>query len=164
MWFLLMAVMFVVAALVHGALAKATTEKRIELVLVYLLAGYHGIVMLAVAVYALVAGEQAAAHLGTPAGNLFQQFFGFAYMGMAVASILCIWLRGAYLVAPVVCWCVFFFGATYVHMADYHARGALLHSHVHIVLAHAVVPALMLGLSIWLWARWRGASSLADRT
>ncbi len=49
--------MFVVAALVHGALAKATTEKRIELVLVYLLVGYQGIVMLAVAVFALVAGE-----------------------------------------------------------------------------------------------------------
>ena len=59
-------------------------------------------------------------------------------------------------------WCVFFLGATYVHMADYHARGASLHSHMHIVLAHAVVPALMIGLGIWLWARWRGARSLAD--
>ena len=69
--FLLLALLFAAAAVVHGWWSQSKLEARIELVLVYLLAGYHGIIMLVVALFALFAGDHAAAMLGTPAGNLF---------------------------------------------------------------------------------------------
>ena len=158
--FLLAALLFIAVALVHGARANLTREGRIELVLVYLLAGYHGFVMLAVALFSMIASDRAAAILRAPAGNVFQQFAGFAYLGMAVAAILSIWLRGRYLVAPVVYWSVFFFGATYVHIAQYSAAGRLtLHAILQIILSHALIPLLMLGLLAWLLVLSRRAAS-----
>ena len=42
MWFILLAATFVAAALVHAAVTRSSINQRIEFVLVYLLAGYHG--------------------------------------------------------------------------------------------------------------------------
>ena len=158
--FLLSALIFIAIALVHGATAKLKVEERLELLLVYLLAGYHGFIMLGVALFILVASDRAAAMLSAPAGNPFQQFFGFAYLGMAVASIITIWLRGRYLVGPVVCWSLYFFGATYMHIAQFSAAGRLtLPATLHIILPHTLIPCLMLGLMAWLLVLSRRSSS-----
>ena len=125
--FFLAALILIVIAVVHGARAKLKLEQRVELVLVYLLAVYHGFIMLGVALFLLLASERGAAMLSAPAGNVFQDFFGFAYLGMAAASILCIWLRGHYLVGPVVYWSLYFFGATYIHIAEYRSAARLTH-------------------------------------
>ncbi len=151
--FLISALILVVIALVHGARANLKLEGRLELVLVYLLAGYHGFIRRGVALYLLIASDRGAAMVGAPPGNPFQEFFGFAYLGMAAASILTIWLRGRYLVGPVVYWSLYFFGATYVHIAEFSADGRLtLVAILKILLSHALVPCLMLGLMGWLLA------------
>ncbi len=153
MHFLLWSLVFMIAALVHGALARAPVEKRVELVLVYLLAGYYGAINAAIAVFFMLVPDHAAERLGAPSGNIFQQFAGVAYLAMAVSSIACVRLRGVYLAGPIICWCVFFYGATVIHIADFHARGASPHGYVTIVLAHAVVPTALVGLGLWLWRR-----------
>ncbi|HXI03235.1 MAG TPA: DUF6790 family protein, partial [Candidatus Saccharimonadales bacterium] len=116
--FIFLAALFVAAGLVHGAVKHAGKVERIDLVLVYLLAGYHGIVMVAVALFGMIHPARAAAMLGAPAGNVFQDFMAWAYLGMSVASILAIWLRGSYLAGPVVYWSIYFLGATRVHMSQ----------------------------------------------
>ena len=149
--FFLAALILIVIAVVHGARAKLKLEQRVELVLVYLLAVYHGFIMLGVALFLLLASERGAAMLSAPAGNVFQDFFGFAYLGMAAASILCIWLRGHYLVGPVVYWSLYFFGATYIHIAEYRSAARLTHHAIlQVIVSHTLLPCIMLGLMAWL--------------
>ncbi len=160
--FLLAALILIAIALVHGARARLKVERRVELVLVYLLAGYHGLIMLGVALFLLLASDRGAAMLSAPAGNVFQEFFGFAYLGMAVASILCIWLRGRYLVGPVVFWSLYFFGATYIHIAESSAAGRLTHQAIlQIILSHTLLPCIMLGLMAWLLVLSRRTTSVS---
>jgi hypothetical protein len=151
--FLLIAAAFVAAGIVHGLIAARSRRHRVELVLIYLLAGYNGVVMLAVAVFALVADERAAAMLGADAGNVFQAFAGMMYLSMAVISILCIWLRGTYIVGPVVMWTIYFLGATFVHLEDAHGHDhpPSLHGLIRVALVHVLPAAAMLGLAIWLY-------------
>lgn len=151
--FLLIAAGFALAALVHGAAVRASRTKRVELVLVYLVAGYLGVVMAAVALFVLFAPERAAGMLGAEPGNPFQQFLGINYLALAVVAILAAFLRGRYLVAPVVGWSVFFFAATAVHVSQFAAAGSLdVHAVGHIVLEHAVVPVAVIALALWLRA------------
>lgn len=149
------------AAVLHGWKTGPRTKSRFaELIIVYLLVGYCGVVMLGVGVFILVAGERAAAMLGTPPGNLFQQFFGFAYVGMALIATLSIWLRGTYLLAPVLCWSIYFLGATYIHVVDYAAAGYLnVGTFLLIFATHALVPVLLLAMT---FLRYRLASQPAD--
>jgi hypothetical protein len=118
--------------------------------LVYLLVVYHGFIMLAIGLFVLFAGEQAAAMLSALPGNVFQEFFAFAYIGMAISAIPAIWWRGNYLIAPVLCWSVYFFGATYIHITEYWEAGKLtVNLLVWILMTHAATPLLMLALVIW---------------
>ena len=119
--FLLIAVALAVVAWIHGARKGATLTDRVELVLVYLLAGYHGAVMLGVSILGLLSPERAAAMVGAELGNPFQDFFMAAYFGMSVAAILAVWFRRHYLIGPVVCWSIYFLGATYVHWRQFSA-------------------------------------------
>ena len=139
------------AAVLHGLQTGPKTAERFsELMLVYLLVVYHGFIMLAVGLYLLLWGEQAAAMLSASPGNVFQEFFAFAYIGMAICGIPAIWWRGTYLTAPVLCWSVYFFGATYVHIAEYWEAGKLTVGLLAwILMTHAGPPLLMLALVVW---------------
>lgn len=149
--FLLMAIGFAAAGVVHGVAVHATLRQRVELVLVYLVAGYLGLIQAVVALFVLFVPERAAGMLGAEPGNPFQQFLGVAYLSLAVVAILAAFLRGAYLVAPVVGWSVYFFLATFAHLFQYHGAGDLsAHSSIVVVLEHAVAPAAALALLLWL--------------
>ena len=116
---------FLAAGWIHALKTGPRTKQRFaELLLVYPLVGYFGILMLGMAVFTLAAPEHFAASHGwnMSVDNPFQQFSGIAYGAMAIAAILAIWLRGLYLAAPAVCWSIFFLGATYVHIVDFAAR------------------------------------------
>ena len=84
------------------------------------------------------------------------QFLCFTFLGMSTIAILSIWLRGQYLIAPTVCWSIFWLGATYVHLANaYAAKGYLtLHFFFIVFFSHGIV-AVLLGL---LWASYMTAS------
>ena len=148
--FLLSAALFVLVALIHGARQHRSKDDRIELVLVYLLGGYHGAIMIAVALYILLRPDAGAEMLNAPAGNVFQEFMGWAYLGMAVASTLVIWVRGRYLLGPIVYWTVYFLGATWIHWQEFAEAGNLTAGWAfRIVLSHALLPIVMVGLWIW---------------
>ena len=149
--FMILLLMTLGAAVLHGLKTGPKTAERFsELMLVYLLVVYHGFIMLVVGLYILFSSEQAAAMLGAPPGNVFQEFFAFAYIGMAICAIPTIWWRGTYLIAPVLCWSVYFFGAAYIHMTEYLEAGKLSFNLLAwILMTHAGAPLLMLALVIW---------------
>lgn len=121
--------------------------QRYELMLVYLLAGYCGVAMVGVTIAGMMDPAMAAGMVRTTPGSPFQDFFLIAYLGMAVMATLSIWLRGSYLTANVVCWSIYWLGATYLHLADYSATGDLsLEPALHILGAHALVPLLLIAL------------------
>ena len=151
--FLLLALAFAAAGFLHGTLAHRTDRsKRVELSLVWLVAGYFGVVMIAVALGMLFAPERAAAFLDAEPGNPFQEFAGILYLSMALMAGLAAFVRGAYLVAPVFTWSFYFLAATLVHLVQYRDAGHLsAHSGIAIVAEHALPALLAIALGWWLW-------------
>lgn len=115
-----------------------------ELFLLYVLVGYCGFAMLLVSAFSLFAGDRAAAWLGWPPSNPFQQFMSFALLGLATTAILSIRYRDTYLVGPVVAWSVFFTGATYGHLADLGQRGVSHGTALQVFATHTSIPVLLL--------------------
>lgn len=154
--FLGLALAFALAGWLHGALApshRSDRSKRVELSLVWLVAGYFGVVMVAVALFMLFAPERAAAFLDAEPGNPFQEFAGVLYLSMALMAVLAAFFRGVYLVAPVFTWAFYFLAATAVHLGQYHHAGDLgAHSGVVIVAEHALPALLAIGLALRLRA------------
>lgn len=149
--FLLLFIGFLATGGIHAFMTGPRTRQRFaEMMLVYSLVGYFGILMLSVAVYNLVAPEQfAASHGWSVSGdNPFQQFSAISYGAMAIIAILAIWLRGLYLVAPAVCWSIFFLGATYIHLVDYAARGREITFglFVHVFSSHGLMALVLIAL------------------
>jgi len=150
--FLILLLVVLLAATVHAWRTPDGSRAHLgELYLRWLLAGYCGIPMVVIAVGLLAAPDRAADILGFPAGNAFEAFLGVAYLGMAVAATLAAWFRGAYLVGPAAAWVIFWFGATFVHVADFMAAarsgggGHLSHAVVlHVFATHALVGVLLL--------------------
>ena len=70
---------------IHVARMKNRTLQRAgEVGLLYILVGYCGLPILAVSIGSLARPDRAAAILGFPAGNPFQDFVGYALLGMSV--------------------------------------------------------------------------------
>jgi len=151
--FLLLFLGCLVAGWIHALATGPRTRRRLaELLLVYSLVGYFGLLMLAVAVFTLAAPEHFATSHGwrASAENPFQQFGGVAYGSMAVAAILAAWLRGLYPVGPAVCWALFFLGATWIHLADSAARGQAmtLHRVLHVFGSHGLMSVVLIVLLV----------------
>lgn len=143
--FILMLLLLVAAAYVHARFVQKSRSETYELMLVYLLAGYCGIVMVGVSIWGMIVPSGAASMLNTESGSPFQEFFLVAYLGMSVMAILSIWIRDSYLTANVVCWSIYWFGATYLHLVDYHEAGSLSVSlALRILGAHTIVPILLI--------------------
>ena len=128
-----------------------------ELLLVYVLAGYCGIVQVAVAIAMLLVPDLVATQVGVPAGNPIEIWAASLLLGAGIIATLSIRFRGSYLIAPVIVWSVFFLGASYAHLRTDILNGrALSPGRVAWTLAtHALVSAILIGLFI---AR-RGRSS-----
>ena len=151
--FLLLFVGFLAAGWIHALATGPRTRRRFaELLLVYCLVGYFGLVMLATAVFTLAAPEHSAASHGwrVSADNPFQQFAGVAFGAMALAAILAVWLRGLYLVGPAVCWALIFLGATWIHLADPSARGQAMTFHrvLHVFGSHGLMSVVLIVLLV----------------
>ncbi len=156
--FLVLVLLLIVAAAAHTAIGKPRTLVRgARLLMLYLLVGYCGIPMVVVAVWCIARPDDAASSFGFPPGGPFQIFFGVAYLGMAIISLLAPFLRRSYLVGPAVCWSVFFAGATAIHFVDASSRNALSPvAMVMIFLTHGLISVLLLG-SVFASRAWREA-------
>lgn len=156
--FLLLALAFTAAGFAHGHLTSRSdpgsrSARRVELALVWLVAGYFGMVMVAVALFMLFAPERAAGLLDAEPGNPFQEFAGILYLAIAFMAVLAAFFRGVYLVAPVFTWAFYFLAATAVHLGQYHRAGDLgTHAGVAIVAEHALPALLAIGLGLRLRA------------
>ncbi len=128
-------------------LTKERAVPRIaQIGLLYLLVGYCGIPMSAVSVWLLVSPDRAAASFGFSPGPLLA-FFGYAYLGMSLLSILALRYRGSFLIAPAVCCAVYLGGATVVHLREYGERP--IHTHggaLEIFASHGLIAVLLVDL------------------
>jgi len=125
-----------------------------EMMLVYLLAGYCGVTMFAVGVMAVVNPDWVAVNMAqVPPGNAVMIWAGFFFIGLAIISIMTIWLRGIFLIAPVLTWSIYWAGATYAHLvADQHNGHALTQAAVlDTFISHGLIAVILLVLSGLLW-------------
>jgi len=159
--FLYLLLALVVAWSIHVARMKDRTLRRAgEVGLLYILVGYCGIPLLAVSIWSLAWPDRAAAILGFPAGNPFQDFMGYALLGMSVLAVLVLRYRGTFLIGPAICWAVFFAGATAVHFNDFGEKGVLTHgSMLHVFASHGLISLLLAAALIASGLLKKGAGS-----
>ncbi|NNE69319.1 MAG: hypothetical protein HKN29_03020, partial [Rhodothermales bacterium] len=68
-------------------------------------------------------------------------------------ATMSIWVRGTFLLANVICWGIYWVGATGIHLVDYAEAGQLSFKMAMIILgAHALAP-LILVVSMVGWYR-----------
>ena len=134
--------------LVHGLkVRKRTNTALAELLLVYVLVGYCGLYMFSAGILDLVASFRQETIFPFPAGGPVQQFFDFAFLGMATIALLSIWFRGPSLVAPTLGWSIFWFGATYIHLTELYTTGGFTFGAFWgIFSSHTIVALVMLFL------------------
>ncbi|HSD31404.1 MAG TPA: DUF6790 family protein [Gemmatimonadales bacterium] len=141
--FVYLLALLLLGATVHAAvLPEKTIRRTAEIGLLYLLVGYCGVPMLAVSLWVLVSPEHAAAGFGLTAEGPLLAFFGWAYLGMSLLSLLALRYRGAFLVAPVVVWAVYLAGATAVHVQESPGRSLEIFAS-HGLIAGLLVAALL---------------------
>lgn len=154
--FLYLLVVLLSAASIHVARMRDRTMRRAgEIFLLYVLVGYCGVPQLALGLWSLASPDRVAATLGFPAGSPFQDFTSISLVGMSLLSLLALRYRDTFLIAPAVCWSVFFAGATYAHLR---AAGQPLHgfhgaapSHaamLHLFATHGLISVLLVGALI----------------
>lgn len=158
MWIVLLIVLMAAAA-IHSKLAAGSGRTRAsELFLVYLLAGYCGLAPIALGLATFIASpEWQIAHIPrVQPGNPLMTWFALLWLGMGAVGTLSIWLRGPYLIAPLVGWSIFWGGATFAHVAHdpSEAHPLTAHGFAHIFVAHGLIAILLIGLGI---ATWRGS-------
>ena len=95
-----------------------SSDRVVELGLLYLLAGVWGIGGALFALPHILIPDEIAGYVGWPPGGLFQVELGFASLGTSIVAILCIWLRGWFWLSPIVAKSVFLLGAAYLHVRD----------------------------------------------
>jgi hypothetical protein len=157
--FFVLLVALVIAALVHAFVRADPPEGRGtgrpergrvgRLLLAYVLVGYCGLPMIAVALAAMIDPEWTIRVLQLPAYEL-EGFFGWAYLGMAVIATMCLRYRGVFMVAPATCWAIYFAGATLVHLHQPGAGHGSGHAYVVAVLATHLSVSVVLAAGLVL--------------
>jgi hypothetical protein len=143
--FLHLVLLVVLAACIHLAVMKSRTPQRFgQILLRYVLICYCGIPMLVLSIWALTRPDAAASYLGFPTGGPLMEFAAMAFLAMSILSLLTLWYRGTFVIAPAVLWAVFFTGATLIHLQDFHHKGVMTHGGViHIFATHAFISILL---------------------
>ncbi len=141
--FALLLLLCLAGAGAHLFLTPGRTRSRAgELLLRWVLAGYCGIPMVAVALLLLVHPHEMAEWVGVEPDHPFGVWLGWAYLGMALQASLTLRWGGRYLLGPAMAWGVFFFGATFAHL---HTPGARGHGDpLSVFASHGLVAVLLL--------------------
>ncbi len=147
-----------IGLIIHVVRTHERTRERVgELVMLYVLIGYCGVATLAVSLYGLWNGPALAGMLGFPADNPFQDFVSVALLAMSILSLLSVRYRGAYLIGPAVVWSVFFVGATFIHVGDFSAHGAMTHGTALMIFATHGLISVMLLTGLAMSGVWKSA-------
>jgi hypothetical protein len=130
----------------HIALDRGarTRERRLELLLLYLLGigvGANGIGGFS---GHLFASDQVAEAIGWPAGNPFQLEVGFANLALGVLGVISIHRRDGFREATVIAATVFSVGATVVHLLDIVETGNLAPGNTVQNVSNLLRPALLI--------------------
>jgi hypothetical protein len=113
-----------IAAVVHARVRyPGTPGAMAEMLLVYVLVGYCGVQQIVMGAAILLTGGRVLVHFGFHPGQPTFVWDSFLLLGGGIISILAIWKRDSYLLAPVLMWSVFFAGATYAHIQLNNANG-----------------------------------------
>ena len=154
MWQLIL-VALLVAGAVHAQLKKGPSKGRTaEMMLVYVLAGYCGVLMFAVGLVAVINPDWVAINMArVPPGNPVMIWAGFFFLGLSIVSMMTIWQRGVFLVAPVIAWSTYWAGATYAHLVADQQNGHAVTPQLffEIFVGHGLVALILLGLAGTLW-------------
>ena len=146
--FSLLLVILLVASVMHMVRTRTRDAQGIgRLLLLYVLVGYCGVPMLIGTMAGLIDPDWTTEVLRFPA-QLVQGFFAYAYLGMSILACMALWYRGSFLIAPAVCWAVYFLGATLVHLQEAHGHGAAPTSHgtiLQIFLTHTLISVILVG-------------------
>jgi hypothetical protein len=144
MWAILL-VSLMVAAAIHS---RFSTTRKSELFLVYLLAGYCGIAQIAFGLAMLLApAEWQLAHMPrVQPDNPAMTWVAFLWIGMGTIGALTIWLRGIYIVAPLVGWSIFWSGATLAH--SIHDGPITVLGFLHMFAVHGLIAILLVSLGL----------------
>jgi len=124
------------------------------MMLVYVLAGYCGVLMLGLGIVAVVNPDWIAINMaGVPPGNAVMIWAGFLFIGLAITSIMTIWHRGAFLLPPVIAWTTYWGGAVYAHIVADQLRGHQLtaQSFLDIFIGHGLTAVILVGLTAVWW-------------
>jgi len=150
------------AGAIHGYQTRDRGPGRIpEMMLVYLLTVYCGVLQIVVAGMILYDPDWVAINMtGTPPGNPIMAWTGSTYLGLAAIAALAPWFRGAYLIAPTLGWTIYWAGATYAHSVVELARGRNGFATVvtEAFFSHGIVAVILLGLAISLQLSRRAAN------
>jgi hypothetical protein len=148
MVFAVLAVMGLILGLLHVAIRRQWTTRRIaDVLLPYFFAfpiGLGGVV--GFIGHTMRAGPVAAS-IGWAAGNPFQYEVAVANLAFGILGILCLWNRGGFWTATAIGWSIFMLGAAGVHLHQIHAgqpfapgnAGAILYFNI-------IAPVLLLAL------------------
>lgn len=137
-----------VAAVVHARIRyPATPGAMAEMLLIYVLVGYCGVQQIVMGAAILLTGGRVLLHFGFQPGQPTFVWDSFLLLGGGITSILAIWKRDSYLLAPVLMWSVFFAGATYAHIQLNRANGfpPTWQSTAWIFATHGLISVLLIG-------------------
>jgi hypothetical protein len=145
---LILLIALVVAALVHGSRThNQSPGRRVELLLVYMVAGYCGVFQIYSGFDLLLRPDRIMQHLGLPTGNAVTYWTASIYLGGAFAATLAIWQRGTYLLAPTIVWAVYFAGANFAHLYALQLNGTELTPVIiaFVFSTHGLVSLILIG-------------------
>jgi hypothetical protein len=164
MWQLILAALLVAGA-VHAQVRKRPSKARtVEMMLVYVLAGYCGVMMFALGLVAVLNPDWVAINMAqVPPGNPVMIWAGFFFLGLSIVAMMTIWQRGAFLAAPVIAWSTYWAGATYAHLVADQQNGHAITPGLFFetFVGHGLVALILLVLAGALWLQ--SAPALAPR-
>jgi hypothetical protein len=161
MWQLILALLLAAGA----AHAQITKGRIVEMMLVYVLAGYCGVLMFIVGLAAVLNPDWVAINMAqVPPGNPVMIWAGFFFLGLAIVAMLSIWLRGAFLAAPVIAWSTYWAGATYAHLVADQQNGHAVTPGLFfaVFVGHGLVALILLGLAGAYWHQSAGPRRVVE--
>ncbi len=107
-----------VATILFSGAANWSVHVIAEIVLVWSLAWFFGVITVIAGLQHIFNSDRIADYIGWEKGSGFQLELGWAEVGIGLTGILTIWLRGTYVIAPVIAGSLFYLGAAFVHARD----------------------------------------------
>lgn len=128
---------------------SGTTQRRIEIVVMYLMAISVGANGLGGAFGHLFLSDLVAQGIGWETGSPFQIEMGFANLALGILGIMAIARRGDFRVAVIVATTVIGGGATLVHLSEIIAHGNLEPGNTIQNIGNLLDPVLLIALTWW---------------